>query len=338
MRHVRMALRDYRDGKIADALARLVRDDRVVLADTADELLDRLVADWWRDRQARQADPTRAESSMVAEHHRERRALNARARTLLAEAGELAGPALVVAGQEFRRGDEVICRTPAKELHPPGQRARFVRNGTRGVVIDAQPATGMTPGRLVVDFADRGPIEVPMEFLSRRLRPGVVGGLTHSYALTSYAAQGDTYEAARTLATDASSRPGLYVGLTRGRSDSRVYAVRRRDLDADREREDHMPRLDDEKSALQAITDRLAASGYEHLASTLDPHAATVGDLRARLDLAALIRRIPVRRGARPRAGGAGDTGRTRRARHAGMHRTGARAPRPLRAPASQRT
>jgi ATP-dependent exoDNAse (exonuclease V) alpha subunit len=124
-----------------------------------------------------------------------------------------------------------------------------------------------------VDFENRGTIEVPLEFLTKELRTGVVGGLTYSYALTSHAAQGQTYEAARTLATDGSTRPGVYVGLTRGREDARLYAVRRRDLLRDRDAEDHMPRLDDHKTTLEALTDRLVSTGDETLAIAIDNNA-----------------------------------------------------------------
>ncbi|MGH9014392.1 MAG: MobF family relaxase [Acidimicrobiia bacterium] len=286
---LRLALTEYRGGQVAESVDRLLRDDRFVLADTADELLDKLTTDWWLDRQARRADPTRASSSMVAEHHRERRALNDRARIMLDAAGELSGPGVEAAGQEFRAGDEVICRTPAKDLHPAGRTDRYVRNGTRGTVIAVRTDTNGDGAELVVDFEGRGPVHVPYEFLTRELRPGVNGGLTHSYALTSYAAQGQTHETGRTLATDGSSRPAVYVGLTRGRSDTRVYAVRRRDLLANPEAEDHMPRLEDEKAALEAVTDRLIASGHEQLASILDPHAAAVAELRAGRALAELV-------------------------------------------------
>ncbi|MDP9335289.1 MAG: relaxase domain-containing protein, partial [Actinomycetota bacterium] len=276
LHELRLALGAYREGLITEAMDRLAGDDRVVLADTADELLDKLATDWWLDRQARRSSPEQLPSSMIAEHHRERRALNTRARIMLAAAGDLRGPALVAAGYEFRVGDEVICRAAAKHLHPPGAPHRYLRNGTRGTVVGIQPAETSTRAGVVVAFEDRDPIHVPLEFLTRELRPGLVGGLTYSYALTSHAAQGQTYEAARTLATDGSTRPGIYVGLTRGRDDARVYAVRRRDLLTDREAEDHMPRLEDQKTTLEAINDRLASTGDESLATTLDPSALDV--------------------------------------------------------------
>lgn len=288
LEELRLALCEYREGLIVQSLDRLHADQRVVLADTAEELLDQLASDWWVDRQQRQRDPSHAPSSMVAEHHRERRALNTRARVLLAANGVLHGPAFHAGAHEFRAGDEVICRAPAKQFHPTGQPRRYLRNGTRGTVIDVDP-DGPRPG-IVVDFEHRGPIRIPIEFLTRELRPGIHGGLTYSYALTSHAAQGHTHHAARTLATDSSSRPGIYVGLSRGQADSRLYAVRRRDLEADAEAEDHLPRLHDDKTTLEAVTDRLITTDHEHLATTRDLIATEVGRLRNSHRLGELVR------------------------------------------------
>ncbi len=270
---VRLALEEFREGLVRDALDRLVRDDRVVLADSAGELLDKLVADWWVDREHARHDPTVIGSSMVAEQHRERAELNSRARSLLAASGELHGPALSVGGQEFRAGDEVISRAAAKHLSPPGQPAAYIRNGTRGMVVAVHGLDDVGGAGLTVQFDRRAPIRVPLDFLEREIRPGVVGGLTHSYALTSHAAQGLTFQAGRTLATDVSSRPGVYVGLTRGRDDARLYAVRRRDLAEDSVSADHMPRIEEERTALQAIADRLDRERREGLATNfLQPH------------------------------------------------------------------
>jgi ATP-dependent exoDNAse (exonuclease V) alpha subunit len=276
LHNLRLALSVYRRGSVGEALNRLAHDDRVVLADKADELLDMLANDWWRDREARRVDPELLPSSMVAEHHRERRALNTRARMLHAAAGELSGPALTAGPYEFRAGDEVICRTPAKHLHPPGAPHRYLRNGTRGKVIAVRPPGRHANAGLLVAFEDRGPVDVPLHFLVKEIRPGVVGGLTYSYALTSHAAQGQTYEAARTLVTDASTRSGVYVGLSRGRDDARLYLIRSRELHKHNESDDHMPRLVDDKSAFEVIIDRLTRTANESLAVTFDPNAVDI--------------------------------------------------------------
>ncbi|MBW3653264.1 MAG: AAA family ATPase, partial [Actinobacteria bacterium] len=152
MAEVRMALTDYRQGRIAEALARLDQDERVVEANSPDELLDALVADWYVDRQLRVQDPSAAHSSMVAEHHVERAELNRRARAVLGAVGELDGPELEVAGVTFQQGDEVIARRQDRELRPAGGgRNSYVRNGTRGRVVEVNQRERV----LVVDFEDR---------------------------------------------------------------------------------------------------------------------------------------------------------------------------------------
>jgi conjugative relaxase-like TrwC/TraI family protein len=270
MGEVRLALAEYREGKIADALDRLDRDQRVVTADTADELLDALVADWYVDRQRRVTEPGLASSSMVAEHHFERAELNQRARTMLEADGTIHGPALEAGGHTFQAGDDVICRAQNRDLRPAGgNRRSYLRNGNRGTVLEVD----LTPDHhgLLVDFDGKGPIFVPRSYLEAEVRPHVAGGLTHAYALTSHASQGDTYEAGRHLATDQSSREGVYVGLTRGRTDVRIYTVNRSDLVPRIDDDPSLPRLERETiEARQAVAARLAATAGELLATEHD--------------------------------------------------------------------
>jgi hypothetical protein len=275
MDDVRLALGQYRDGAVGEALARLGGNDRIVEADSADELLDALVADWYVDRTARIAAPERSPSSMIAEHHIERTELNHRARALLSSDGSLRGSTLTAGGQSFRAGDEVIARTQARELRPPeGDRNSWVRNGTRGTVVD------VTDRGLIVDFERRGTIEVPTGFLERELRPGVIGGLTHAYCLTSHAAQGETYHAARHLGTDRSSREGVYVGLSRGQADARLYVVRVRDVVPDEPLDPGLPRLErDTADARNAFTRHLHGAEPERMAIDHDARAAAIAEL-----------------------------------------------------------
>ncbi|HEV2069599.1 MAG TPA: MobF family relaxase [Acidimicrobiales bacterium] len=278
MAEVRLALTDYREGRIAEALQRLEHDDRVVEADSPDELLDALVADWYVDRQLRTQDPATAPSSMVAEHHVERAELNRRARAVLSASGELDGPVLEVAGAVFQRGDEVIARKQDRDLRPAGGgRGSYVRNGSRGRVVEVK----QRQRALVVDFEDRGRVTVPEDYLSRQVRPGVVGGLAHSYAVTSHAAQGETYAAGRHLASDASNRAGVYVGLSRGSRTAALYLVRRRDPGIDLEEYHGLPRLEDRASTKDAVSAKLLSGGSELLASELDPLASEVARLRS---------------------------------------------------------
>src|SRR4029077_10952457 len=57
----------------------------------------------------------------------------------------------------------------------------------------------------------------------------------------------------------------------------------------DREAEDHMPRLEDQKTTLEAINDRLTSTGDESLATTLDPPALDVAASSLTHSLAQLV-------------------------------------------------
>jgi conjugative relaxase-like TrwC/TraI family protein len=292
MEPVRGALEDYREGKVHIALQRLDADGRVVEGDDAEEILDRLVADWYGDRQHRRDHPTEPASSMVAEHHVERRELNRRARLLLAGDGTLHGPALTVEGVEFSAGDEVIARTQSRELRPAGgDRHSFVRNGTRGVVRQVLDPQSATPS-LLVDFDGRGLIEVPWRYLSGEVSPGQRGGLAHSYALTSYASQGETYMAARHLATERSSRAGVYVGLSRGTTDARLYVARQAGLDPDLRPEHGLPAPEPTGNPLDALAQRLRHDGVDRLATELDPDIVAVTQLAQSHTLTELLARV----------------------------------------------
>ncbi|HEX2700136.1 MAG TPA: hypothetical protein VHM89_08045, partial [Acidimicrobiales bacterium] len=130
--------------------------------------------------------------------------------------------------------------------------------------------------------------EVAERFLSQRVRPGVVGVIAHSYAVTSNMAEGETYAGGRHLSTDGSSREGVYVGLTRGRFDARLYMVRRRELVPPADAHVGLPRLDDDTDTVKAVTQRLEAQRAERLASEVDPMAAEVARLVRSHSLASL--------------------------------------------------
>lgn len=289
MAEVRLALTDYRDGQIAKAIERLDNDQRIVTADSADELLDALVSDWYVDRQTRADDPDRSASSMIAEHHFERRELNNRARTLLASDGTLTGPVLQAGDQSFQAGDTVIARAQDRSLRPEGGgRGSHVRNGTRGTVLEVS----LDPGHegLLIAFDRKGQVFVPRSFLETEVRRGVAGGLTHAYALTSHAAQGETYEAGRHLATDRSGKEGVYVGLSRGRTDVKLYAVRHNDLAPRVDDDPGLPRLEQETAdTRKAVADRLTSVGSELLATEHDRLGLEAIDLR-HLDTPTLYR------------------------------------------------
>jgi hypothetical protein len=281
MADVRLVLTDYRQDRVAAAVERLREAGRVVEADSPEEVIDALVADWYHDRQLRIAEPRREASSMTADHHHERRELNHRARALLAADGTLTGPSLELPGISFRAGDEVIATQGHKDLRPAGSTYKDrVRTGERGTVVEVRLGKRPVDSSLVVDFETRGRVVVDHHHLTDRVRPGIVGRLTHSYALTTYAAQGATMDAGRGLATEASARAGVYVALSRGVSDAKLYVLRRRDLVDDNDEHVGMPRMEATTAILAEVTARLAAQQAEQLATTVDPDAPEVDRLR----------------------------------------------------------
>ncbi|MGH9010237.1 MAG: MobF family relaxase, partial [Acidimicrobiia bacterium] len=82
----RLANLEYREGRIAESLARRDADGKVVRAGSAGELYDAMAADWFVAWQAGASDP------MIATRNSVRSELNHRARTLLTAAGQLHGP------------------------------------------------------------------------------------------------------------------------------------------------------------------------------------------------------------------------------------------------------
>ena len=288
MADVRLAAEDYRDHKISQALRRLEHDDRIVTAATSTELLDDLAVDWFVDWRRHLAAPDQVEPSrMLAENHTVRRDLNARAQVLLKEEGLIGVEGVKIGESTFHVGDQVVARQQDRDLRPTGgDRNSFVRNGTRGVVTAIEDAAGPAP-RLVVDFDRRGPVTVPNEFLTKRLRPGVVGGLAPAYAMTTHAAQGDTYDTSRAVVTDRSSPEGTYVALTRGRHDLRLYTVAAQEFAAPNPAAEHgLPVSNDRRTLEDRIEARLSRPSPTQLATVADPDLTKLRQYRD----------IPVRR------------------------------------------
>jgi conjugative relaxase-like TrwC/TraI family protein len=278
MADVRLAADDYRNGQIEQALRRLERGDRVVTATTATELLDNLAADWFVDWRRHLADPEVVEPSrMLAENHAVRRELNERAQALLRADGLVSSNGVKIGEAVFHVGDQVMARQQDRNLRPEGgDRQSFVRNGTRGVVVAIEEGANGGPS-LIVDFDRRGRIAVPNEFLTKRLRPGVVGGLAPAYAMTTHAAQGDTFDASRAVITDRSSAAGGYVALTRGRNDFRMYAVTAEEFGPPNPAAEHnLPISTDRRTVEDRIEAQLSKPVPTQLATKADPDLAVL--------------------------------------------------------------
>lgn len=195
----RSALDQLRDGDVADAVAAYHQRGRIVTADSAEVLRERLVDDWWA---SRQEDPEVA-GLMIAARRSDAADLNDRARRRLTHAGRLTGPELEAAGRRFQAGDDV--------LFARNDRRMGVVNGQRGVVA------GVSADSLVVDIGAQR-VTVQREYLD-------AGHLHHGYAITAHKAQGVTVDTTWVLGSDVMYREWGYVALSRGRHHNALYIV-----------------------------------------------------------------------------------------------------------------
>ncbi|MEI2699047.1 MAG: MobF family relaxase [Microthrixaceae bacterium] len=262
----RLAIDDYRNGMITDALQRLDDADRIVRSATAGESFDAMAADWYAARSAGSVDP------MIAGPNSTRRALNERARVLLKAAGELAGDAMRVSGREFMVGDEVVARRNARNLHAAGSKD-FVKNGSVGTIERLHPDAG----ELTVRFDTEGTIRIPARYLN-------AGRLEHGYARTTYGVQGHTHDVARYHPTDASGFEEGYVAVTRGRQGARLYVV---DGTVEVDQDTHHTRAT-ERHALDDITTAFGRRRANTMAAESSPNLDRIADLAATLTLAEL--------------------------------------------------
>jgi len=198
------ALEDLRSGDVVRGVLAYLDHDRVHSADTAPELLRRLVDDW------HQLSTNGHAVTMLASRRSDVAMLNEAARARLRAEGRLGGIELSVddpalGERRFAKGDRVVVTRNTYR--------RGLLNGTRADVVDVRPDAGELTIR---DHAGRVH-DLPTDMASDRL--------AHAYALTCHKAQGLTVDVALLYGTGALTREAGYVGLSRGRRENHVYAT-----------------------------------------------------------------------------------------------------------------
>lgn len=274
---------EYREGRIAESLARRDRAGRITRAATADELYDRVVDDWFADWRAGARDP------MIAARNAVRDELASRARARLAATGALSGDALELRGVPFQVGDAIVTRRNNRRLRDTG--AWFVKNGSRGTVVEIDRETG----DLLVDFAGHGPtahrVRLPYAWAA-----SVTGGTPHveyGYAVTDYGVQGRTLGVARAVLDDATTAAGAYVASTRGREANRLYLVEGHQADRGVDGDVvHDVAANSGDRDLDVVAKRLAADEVDPLIHEIDPRSARAGQLAATSTLRELEGRL----------------------------------------------
>ncbi|MDE0803662.1 MAG: AAA family ATPase [Acidimicrobiales bacterium] len=251
----RAALKELRSGDLDVALAAYRDHGRIITADTATEVRQQIVADWWA------ATLAGEHAQMIAARWIDVDQLNAIARARMTIDHQLTGPELTTTGERtFQTGDRVLALR--------NDRRRGLTNGSLGTIT----AVDIDARTLTVRLDTGQNCEVSTKYLD-------AGHLAHGYATTAHKAQGLTCDRALLLGNDALYRELGYVGLSRGRLGNHLYIVGR---DRDETPEHTSPHLQPEP--IEVVTDALRRSRAQRLA--IDTGAAP----RQEPDLGALLR------------------------------------------------
>jgi len=249
------ALDELRHGNPDTALAAYRQHGRIRTADTAEQLRDRLVHDWWTT-----AKENLPGSLMIALRRDDVADLNHRARTKMLEAGRLTGPAIVTTnGVQLQAGDRIVCLRNAPR--------HGVVNGTRATITRTDPAR-----RAVEAVDDRG--------VQLLLHAGYLdaGHVAHGYAITGHKAQELTCDHTYTLGTDTLYREWGYVAMSRGRITNQLYHG---PTDRDDDSLHHHVHLDD-RDEVASLTSRLRRTRAEDpIAELSDPLGLRIRQLEA---------------------------------------------------------
>jgi len=177
-----------------------------IRAGTFDDHLDTITDAWTRSRDAGATisiTTTRNEHVHAINHHIQQRRV---------EAGELDQDTLVQIDDEWAMvGDIVATRRNDRRLRTTT--GESVRNRERWTITDTNPN-----GEITVTRLDRhGTITLPADYVRQNVQL--------AYATTEHGAQGETADRSITLATNATTGRGLYVGMTRGRNENHALVV-----------------------------------------------------------------------------------------------------------------
>jgi conjugative relaxase-like TrwC/TraI family protein len=276
----RDALATWRAGARRSALTALAGQGRVHATDTADQARAELAAGYVAAT-ASIADPhVRARAVLLmAPRVDDVDALNALVRAHLADAGQLAGAVAfrrsIPAGGgsiEFAVGD--LVRIRRNDYRSRRSTDPDVLNGYRGVVVDVDQARGVQVewqrpgdgGRTVTESAWLAPAAI------------AGGDLSHGYALTVAAAQGQTCERALLYGgVGADDAHTLYPGLTRARARTDLWIPRTLMEDPETAAR-HGDPASPEDQLVRAVAALAATLDQSRPDSLITPHLVDQGD------------------------------------------------------------
>ena len=177
-----------------------------IIPGTFDEHLDAIAAEWM---QRHASDETVAITAATNEHVDE---INRTIRQLRASIGDTDTTTIAwIADGPVAIGDIVATRRNHRQLQTTS--GDIVRNRELWTVTAVKDDGDLT----VTDLSGTSTVTLPAGYAEEHVRLG--------YAATEYGTQSATETASITLAGSATTGRGLYVGMTRGRDDNRVYVV-----------------------------------------------------------------------------------------------------------------
>jgi hypothetical protein len=207
---------DLREGRIEEALTWYRDVGKLRLYDTRPELLQGMVAEWWRH--------DRAATMIVDSSNAERDSVNRMAQAKRLEAGELGVEVFRLAnGREIRTGDRVIFSDHPHPLdltlNAPGKR---VENGTEAIVRDVfapLPAAGEGSAQSVT-------LELHEPAGTRTVQVDASAELELAYARHAVKSQGMTVQTTDIALSSQTGQQELYEMASRSREDTRIHALR----------------------------------------------------------------------------------------------------------------
>jgi conjugative relaxase-like TrwC/TraI family protein len=285
----REAVELVRQGEVDQAVELYRAHDRVVAAESKQELALALLNDWWDAWKEAERDPAQ-DVVVLAARRDEVDRLNSYCQQVLARHGRLGTQRLTVEDRDVAVGDRVVCGHNAI-------RQLGIANGSRGMVTAIHSKARTLTLRL--DGSGRE-VTLPRWYLDGRASAERNRRVDLAYATTGHRAQGLTKWRALVRVTGAEDRNWFNVQLSRARQDTCLYAV------VGPEPHEAAGELDlpdvDRGDAVAQLGRALGKDGGQRLAidttSTLDVRGLSTAELRAERDrLGAELAEAPRDRG-----------------------------------------
>jgi hypothetical protein len=271
----REAIELVRQGEVDQAIELYRAHERVVAAESKQELALALLNDWWDAWKEAERDPAQ-DVVVLAARRDEVDRLNTYCQQLLATHGRFGADRLKVEDREVAVGDRVVCGHNA--IPQLG-----IANGSRGVVTALDTRARTLTVRL---DGSQHEVALPRWYLDGRTPQERNRRVDLAYATTGHRAQGLTKWRALVRVTGAEDVNWFNVQLSRARQDTRLYAV------VGPEPHDAAGELDlpdvERGDAFSQFNRALNKDGSQYLAldtaTTPDPRQLNTAELRAERD------------------------------------------------------